>query len=428
MAKLRGLRSSGAQVCGLFVLALAIRVAWIHLAQVDPDAKFNFDMTWYRAMGERLARGEGFTGVDGPTAAWPPGYPVLLALLHRTFGSDFYFAQLANAAIGSLTCLVTFDIGRRLFEGRVAPAGGTLLAIYPGHVMFSALLLSEVLFTALLASTCWLFALWSTRERAPSPARWVLWGALAGFATLVRGTTLAFPAVPIAIWWIRDRSPRTWALSAGAVALGFACVVGPWLIRNTIQLGEFVLVSNNLGRTLVLAHMPRRAERGYRSLEPELGEVGLDRRMRRDALAHVARHPGQALARVPGELWKLYATDDAAFAWGRIPDPSRPRPVAILDPLPDRVVRAIANTLHWSILLLAMLGLPAAVDRRRPERWIVPGTILYVTLLHGVVFQGGPRFHVPLSPLISLLAAVGLCQLRERGSIRSLARLGGRSG
>lgn len=421
------LRSSILRACGLLAFALAVRVAWVEVARVDPNAKFNFDMTWYQAMGERLARGEGFTAGDGPTAAWPPGYPALLALLHWAFGGDFQIAQLANAAIGALTCLVTFGIGRRLFDDRVALLGGALLAVYPGHVMFSALLMSEILFTALLASSCWLFALWSNREGSRSPGRWTLWGALAGFATLVRGTTLAFPAVAIGIWWIRDRNPRSWAPSAGAVALGFALVVGPWLIRNTIQMGEFVLVSNNLGRTLVLAHLPRGAERRYQSLEPMLGEVGLDRRMRRDALAHVARHPLQAVARVPGELWKLYAADDAAFAWGRIPDLAGRRPVPILDGLSDPVVRTMANTLHWTILLLAGLGLPAALDRRHPERWIVPGTILYVTLLHGVVFQGAPRFHIPLAPLISVLAAVGLCNVRQRASIWSRARLGGGS-
>ncbi len=400
----------------IFAAALAARVAWVLAAEVDPRAKFNLDMTWYDLMGAWLAQGNGYTNFQGePTAAWPPGYPALLAVLYRLFGNHVVVAQLANAVLGASTGLVVYALGRRLFDARVGLVAAGILALYPGQVMFSALLLSEVLFTFLFATACLLFVLCDTREPAPGPAAWALFGALVGIATLVRGTTLAFAAVPAAIWLLSGRAWKPSAVRLGAVLLGFALVVGPWVVRNRVQMGEFVLLSTNLGRTLSIAHLPDGGdEKRYAALQRSLGEVGLDALRRRDALAHVASHPSGVLERVPLHVLHLYERDDVAMNWGRVPK-ARGRGVEpLLGSLSDPVVRRIANGLHRGILALAALGLVAALDRRRPERFILPAAILYVTLLHSVVFHGNPRFYVPLAPLVCVLAAVSLVTLRDR--------------
>jgi hypothetical protein len=39
---------------------------------------------------------------------------------------------------------------------------------------------------------------------------------------------------------------------------------------------------------------------------------------------------------------------------------------------------------------------------------VLPLAVLYVTLLHGVLFAGDPRFHAPLLPAFAILAAAAL--------------------
>ena len=50
-----------------------------------------------------------------------------------------------------------------------------------------------------------------------------------------------------------------------------------------------------------------------------------------------------------------------------------------------------------------------------PSALVLPLTVAYVTVLHGVVFFGDPRYHAPLVPVFSILAAVGLDALWRRG-------------
>ncbi len=407
---------------GVSAAALAIRIAWVLVASVEPRAGFNFDASWYDIMAGWLAQGHGYTSFSGePTAAWPPGYPAFLGLLYRVFGNETLVAQLANALLGALTAALTYELGRRLFDGRVALVAAALFSLRPGHVFFSALPMSEGLFSLLFTAACLAFAR-ETVSPGVRGLRWALWGAWLGLCTLVRGTTLAFLGVSATLWLLVSRDLRLTAWRSVAALLGFALVVGPWMVRNFLVFDDFVLISTSFGRTLAIAHLPRGSyERRYQELRRSAGEVELDRHQRREVFAYVCAHPGRTIARIPGEILDLYARDDVALNWGRLRGGSGdPQPV--LAGVPDSLVRGAANAFHYGVLALALLGLPAACARDRPDRWIVPAAILYVTLLHSVVFQGNPRFQVPLAPHFSLLAAVGMA--RGAGWFRGAQRAG----
>jgi 4-amino-4-deoxy-L-arabinose transferase-like glycosyltransferase len=372
-------------------------------------------MTWYDLMGAAIAQGHGLRTPSGqPTAAWPPGYPALLGGVYALFGSEVRAAQWAQAALGALTCLVAFGIGRHLFGRAAGLLAALFLALHPAHVMFSALLMSEVAFTLVFACACLAFCAWAFRAPEVGWSRWAATGALLGAATLFRGTTLAFPVVPAAIWLIARRSWRYALARSGALLLGFGLVLGPWVVRNAVQMDAFVLVSTSLGRTLSLAHLPEPEYRErFRAVQQSEGEVGLDRYQRREAIAWALAHPREELFRIPRELARLYASDHVAMSWGRIPDPDGRGRQPILPGVADAAVAGVADGYHLALLALALFALPAALRRDAPARWLLPGAILYVTLLHSVVFNGNPRFHLPLAPLVCVLAASTVLRARD---------------
>jgi hypothetical protein len=64
----------------ILAVAVLVRLAAVLLIEVDPRAHWSYDMSWYDGAARRLAKGWGYIGVDAaPTAAWPPGYPLVLA-------------------------------------------------------------------------------------------------------------------------------------------------------------------------------------------------------------------------------------------------------------------------------------------------------------------------------------------------------------
>lgn len=73
-----------------------------------------------------------------------------------------------------------------------------------------------------------------------------------------------------------------------------------------------------------------------------------------------------------------------------------------------------ADAYFFASVALALVGLVAAFPLASPSALVLPLAIAYVTLMHGVLFFGDPRYHAPLVPVFSILAAVGLRSLRRR--------------
>jgi 4-amino-4-deoxy-L-arabinose transferase-like glycosyltransferase len=426
----------------VLLLGFALRVAWILAVDVDPRHEFHFDMTFYELAALRLGDGALLRDFDGtPTAKWSPGYPLLLGTAYLLFGEQLIVGKLLNALLATLSAWLCYRLGRRLFRPAVGLLGAALFAAMPGDVFYSALLLSEVAFTALFTGALWLFVVLEERRPERWLPRWFGYGLWVGAAILVRGTAGLYLAVPVAIFWL-SRSLGA-ALRLGAVAsAGLIVVVAPWTLRNLALLGEPVIVSTQqVGMAMTFAHSEA-ADGGYSQRlvrfrdelvapfahlpnpERELAEWRFE--MRR-ALDWALANPGRELALVPHRFVKLYAHDHAALPWVTPkPGPGRRKP-AIFGARTDRALAAAADWSFYGLLALALVALPRTFARERPAAWILPGSLAYVTLLHGVLFAGDPRFHAPLLPLLAVLAAAtllraGLAPIPDRaGALSSSA-------
>jgi 4-amino-4-deoxy-L-arabinose transferase-like glycosyltransferase len=396
------------------LLAFAVRVVWILLANVDPTHGFHFDMTWYHLMALRLASGAGLTRPDGvATAEWPPGYPSLVALTYLLSGASFFVQRL----------------GTRLFGPRSGLVAALLLALCPGDVFFSPLLLSEIAFNSALLGTLALFAL-PPGPGPPGPRRAALLGVGLGLATLIRGSSLAFLPLPVGVWALRARSLRAIAKPAALAVLGLICVLAPWTLRNWLRLGHPVLVATSLGRTLAHAHSEVEVgEPSTRALrwrldfrkqfedlpQPER-EVVTDRAFARASLDFALRNPGRELQLVPVRLATLYGHDHVGLEWGRVGLPGGGGPAPVVAGLPDAWLERTADGYFHLLLLLGLVGLPRAFTRQDRGALLVPLGILYFTLLHSVIFPGHPRYHFPVVPFLCLSAGALFALRRPAGA------------
>jgi hypothetical protein len=291
------------------------------------------------------------------------------------------------------------------------------------------LLLSEAAFTTLFTGALWWFAVLEERRPERLFPRWFAYGLLIGVAILVRGTASLFLAVPMAIFWASRSFGAAFRLGVVAAA-GVIVVIAPWSVRNFLTLGAPVLVSTQqVGMAMTFAHSEA-ADGGYSQRlvtfrdglvqpfahlpnpEREIAEWRFEMKRARDwALAN----PRRELALIPHRLANLYAHDHAALPWMTPkPAPGAVKP-AIFGPAFDRALARAADWSFYAVLLLAAIAIPRSLPRGRPAAWIVPLSIAYVTVLHGVLFAGDPRFHAPIVPALALLAAVTLLRAEVAG-------------
>ncbi len=408
----------------LFAVGFALRAAYTLLANGRSPVPYA-DSADYDTLAWNLARGVGFAlnGAAGPhpTAFRPPLVPWLTSLVYRGVGHDFFAALLLQCAIGALIAPVLAGYARATFGGGVARWAGWLAALCPPLVFFSGYLLTETTFALLLLIALHLSAEW---VKTPRPARALGAGLVWGIAALARPTSLPLPLL-VALWaWFplgltvtrRDRLRQVALLFAGV-----ALAVGPWTIRNAIELKAFVPITTGGGRALFDANNPRiwddparlgGAESLYH-VEPwasryrGLSEVGADRlssRLAKQFLRErVAQWPAAAAAKL-ARFWRLTREGGSTGTWSRADSPLG-RLLAMADPL-----------LLWSLFAfpLALAGLVVTLHGGKRLFLSLPAVIIAFFTALAVVYWGALRMRVPVEPLIALYAAAGADALARR--------------
>lgn len=278
------------------------------------DQPLTHDEQEYLALAASLAQGRGFTYPDPPAGTTAqfgraPGYPAFLAAI----GAGTTNAPAApvrvkavQAVLGALTvCLIAAAATRA--AGPVAGvAAAWLAAIYPPLVWISSYVLSESLYSLLALATALTLqgaVDYSGPGARPSTKLALAFaaGLLCGLSILVRPAMLFF--LPLAIIWLVVRlMPRP----ALALVAGTFIVVAPWTLRNFSVHGRFVLVASEGGVTFWTGNHPlargegdlaanpdlKRAELEFRAAHPGLTAEQLEPLYYRDAIGHIASHPG----------------------------------------------------------------------------------------------------------------------------------------
>ena len=172
------------------------------------------DMFQYDALAQSIRLGQGFTWYGGiPTAARAPLYPLFLAGVYSLCGHSFTAARVAQALLGSLLPLLTYGLGRRLFDDRVGVAAAWAVALYPMLFLYPLGLATENLFFVLVPLTV-LSLIKGTDDSRP---RYYLLAGLALALTILTRSVIAGFALLILPWlWYYGRRQKeaikNWAL------------------------------------------------------------------------------------------------------------------------------------------------------------------------------------------------------------------------
>jgi hypothetical protein len=414
----------------IFLLAFALRLAWIAYADPDPGDGRVDDSLFYDFAAQMLAAGKGYIHFTGhPTAQWPPGYPLLLAAIYKLFGHSIILVKLLNAFAGATACILIYAIGAKVFSRSVGFFAAVILAVFPSQIYYSTLVMTEALSPALFAVLILLVLTWTIERENPSPLRLFLLGVLLGAAALMRAEIAVLLLAVLLVWKLMIPSWREFARRAALLVMGMVLVITPWTIRNAISMHAFIPISSGVGHTLLAGHQkdpynPQhffpevKYQREYADLPFPEQEIKVEREAMREGLEFMVSNPQYEFVLLFEKLYHLYMSDSDALKWINIGPvmPSGERRVIIPDSATDKW-SLLANGYYYPVMATAALGVLLWFSVRDKKRLLLVLFVVGWTLIHLAFIPDG-RYHTSLIPIFCLWAAVALVYVWEQVMVR----------
>ncbi|HWP08462.1 MAG TPA: glycosyltransferase family 39 protein [Polyangiaceae bacterium] len=378
-----------------------------------------WDGHYYHLGAERLAEGLGYSEdalvaghvVWRPWIHYPVGYSFLLSLFYRVFGAGLLVAPVLNALLGAGVTAVVHRLGRHFTTPGRAMLAAALVALHPGLIAYSPLVMTEVLAMALLLSAGLVVLAWAGNWRAYLGA-----GALLGIATLVRpDSLLALPLIAL-----MGRKPYGKGLLYSLAALGVAfAVILPWTFRNCQKLDGCALVSTNGGWNLAIGAITPTGR--FHTLKASdgcavvTGQVQQDDCWRKVGEAKILGDPWHWLGLIPKKLEQTYNHESYAVEYLHEADPgvwTEPRRVA---------GRELLTFFHRLLLVAAALGAVSALHWVKPPPWddavqIGLGVVIMMFATFAAAREDHAFYWLPsLLPLVAVLPLPGRPELGPAG-------------
>ena len=397
---------------------------------VEPEGALLTDSFGYLDLARRLVEHGAYyvPPISEPDLLRPPGYPLFLVGIWSVFGQHPFYVTLFQLAISGLTAWLIVLIGRESNLPGAGLAGAWIYALSPNVILWSLMVMTEVLAAGILAATI----LITLRLQRTAPRSWpATTGGLLGLSAYVRPISLLLlPVWGLVSYLVMRRTAGSRPALRAALMLmaGGALVVVPWVARNWIThrqltfstITEKTWIGFNLATVLAQAQDTTR-DRAVAQLDGEKGLLRL-------TVEVIERYPtdfvtGQLLGITRILLGNDIGTWGHAFghrSWvgsgiisGLFEDGLSESLQAARASLGDPQATARLALIGISVLYsLVLIGLAAAglLDRRLPAAdgllfWFMVGSLIVLIVLPGAAGQA--RFRVPAEPLLAWFAGLG---------------------
>jgi 4-amino-4-deoxy-L-arabinose transferase-like glycosyltransferase len=410
----------------LVVAGILLRLWFIAVSPLNPAFSSADDGDYYRR-ALRLAT----TGVylDDFWLIRPPGATFFfagwlrLALLLDIPEYGWRVVQLAQVALGALTALLGYDLGRRLFSRRAGLVFAAFLSLWYPFVELSSVLFTELLYTFLFTLHLWLLARYETDKRQPATGnrttfRGLLWlfaaGLVLGASALVRSPAL-YALVFVWLWlFVRNLAALRATLAPALIVLvAVLLVVGPWTGRNYLVYERFIPV-DTLGPINLWLDLGSPADRNSK-IQTLQSLPQADRQ---------AYAQAQLRAELDGRPWLLLkdAWPNFRHVWkAQFVEDFFVKSSFFTRPLRETWPLGIAGDAIWLVFVLAGL---AALCAPAHEGWhwrlLVLAWIAY-SFLTIFLFHVEPRYLLPIWFLVGLYGAWAIAA--PRALLASLGRV-----
>ncbi len=355
-------------------------------------------------LAQSLLAGRGlsspFGGSTGPTALLAPGYPAVIALVFRIFGSFTFAAAMAVMVMQVLfsvgTVLLIMIIARRCFDSRTADLAGVFWAVSLPLLWMPTIFWETCLSTLLLVG---MIDLVLRCEQKPSRFLWALMGGYCGLAALVNPALLM--ALVALVGWAAWQTRKTLQYSPLLGLLVLLLVFAPWPIRNARALGAFIPLRSTVGFELWMGN--RAGATGFldESVFPLFNRSEYDQYVAKGEAAYMGEK--SALAKTymwahPGEFLRLSGVRLLRFWSG----------TGTRDGSPFFVLHAVLTT------GLGAMGIWHLWQRRRFSVAVLFVLPLLLFPLPYYITHAEFRYRLVVDPLLTVLAAYAVSSMGKR--------------
>ena len=236
---------------GLWMVLLLLLAGGMSLTFLHDRLPYFGDSVVYLEGARSLAAGEGYrSGTDWQTA-WPPGYSAVLAVWFTVAGDSIAGVKGLNLLFALLACGLFYDGLRRCFPPVIAWWSVLAAAWYLPWIYYTQAVLSDMLFTVLVAWFVWGGCRYRERGRPGDlalAALAVMWAPLvrmAGVALIPAWMGLALFPGPEQRGGRVPAGSRTW-LMRGALFTGMLVPLAGWIIRNLDLTGRWTSVATGV--------------------------------------------------------------------------------------------------------------------------------------------------------------------------------------
>jgi len=319
-----------------------------------------------------------------------PGYPAFVAMM----GAKVRVIRAGQAVLDTSTALAIFLLARRLgSSGSTSLIGAGFVAFNPFLIYFSALVLSETLFTCLLA---WSLVLLTSRL-------------VIGAALLMAGAVLVRPSAMwlgpvlagLSIFLNSGKSVSYYWNGLVVRALLFVVVMSlallPWAYRNHRILGSWISGTTNDGITFYDGFRPGATGASDQSflkddeayLREKTSELSRSRMFGKLATEAILKDPLRAIR---------LGFIKIARTWSPVPLSQEYRGLKYW-------LVGLLYTVPFDVLVI--VGFARSKALTAPAKLLLLTPALYFTLIHAASV-GSLRYRIPVEPPMAVIAAAGI--------------------
>ncbi len=399
----------------VLAVALVVRLWYLWSYSKLPDWELlGVDNYYYHNWATSIASGN----ILGDTTYFrAPFYAYCLGFLYALFGTSLWTARLFGVSIGVASVLMTFLIGRRLFNARIGLTASAIQTVYPIVVYYGTELLADALFTLLVQLS--IHYLLTLSER-PDRRHLFTAGAMIGLAMITRPVALFLIPMGLVLILRHAGIGTVFVRFVVMFSLGVLSFVGPVAIRNALLAHDPVLIAsqgginwyigNHAGADGVAASLPEPL--GYNWTQSDVrseAERSLGRGLSSGEISTywfelgnrwIVEHPSDFLRLFLRKLYysvapmELFNDRDLGLFFAKIPLLHR-------------------NPLTFPLLLtLALAGIILVAARSSQARWLLACMVVYLILTS--LFFVNSRFRLPIIPYFFVFASCTLLSLVEQ--------------
>lgn len=380
-------------------LAFVIRMLWIILVPTQLYA----DWKWYDQMAYHLSQVWRYEDNGFPTAYWPIGYPLFLAIIYWIIGHSYFAVEFINVLLSLSICLFTYLIAKRLIDPLSSRLTLIIIILFPSQIFFNNVLASEILFTALLLLLIYL----CLKQRFQlSIYISLIIGVLLGLLILIRAVALLLPFIIVFFYFKSNQRPGLNFRNAGLTMVMAFLTLFPWMLRNKLVLGSFTVATSG-GINLYIGNGPISSGGWVWQKENPFLDLSAPNEVKNNklgyqlAIKYILNHPLGFITRgIKKEIY-LFATDCSSITKELDSAAQSYR----IDPF---VIFNVIGHIYYLLVLIFSAGgvflfLKGKWQAKR-EFSLLLGIIIYWMGIH-FIFYGVDRYHYPLIPILSIFAA-----------------------